>query len=98
MCHLSVNFSDMFDQNPPVTIHKIRKTHYNKKLSHSLTFRVKVKVIQKSKANAQPKTCIPKKTGAGVPLVIGCDADADADEDANISKTICQPPPYGVST
>ena len=50
MCHLSMKFSDTFDQNPPCTFNKIRGTNSNRKCSYSLTLRAKVKVIAKIKS------------------------------------------------
>ena len=92
MCYLSTKFSDMSDPNPPYTFDRIRKKPIsNKKRSHSLTLRAKVKIIAKTKANAlgnknHPR---PKKFEQRFPCN-WCEANEDADTD--ISKTICRLP------
>ena len=50
----SLKLIDMLDQNLPclVCLTELVKTHSNKKCSHSLTLRAKVKVTAKKKANA----------------------------------------------
>ena len=64
MCHLSMKFSDTFDQNPPCTFDSIKENNIPiKKRSHSLTLRAKVKVIAKikSQCHKEQKTCLPQK-------------------------------------
>ena len=55
-----MKFPAMFDQNPPLTLDQIvEKTHFNEKLSQTLTFSPNVKVIAKIKRYqpGQQKTC-----------------------------------------
>ena len=72
MCHLSMKFSDMFDQNSPCTFDKIREKPILIKIPHSLTLRAKVKVIAKikSQCSTEQKHASPKKIWAGVQLVL----------------------------
>ena len=98
MCHLYMRLSDTFDQNHPCTFDKIRETHSDEKRSYILTLRAKVQVKAKiNQGSRKQKTCLPKNLSRGS-LSNWCDADGDEDTNADISKTICQPPPYRGST
>ena len=90
MCHLSMNLSDTFDQNPPCTVDKTGETYFDEKRSHGLTLRATVKV--KGQGHSKNQKTIPQ--GAiNMPLQKYLSSGSlsnwcDPEEDADISKTI----------
>ena len=85
MCHLSMELSDMFDQNPPCTFDKIRENPFQRKTLSQLDLESKGQGHSK---NQKPtpwgtKNIPPKKNLSRGSLSNWCDADAD------ICKPIC---------
>ena len=91
MCQMSMKLLAMFDQNPPHTFDKIVKKLITTKKLSKLDLDPKCQGHirnQKPMIWGNKKHATPKKFEQGC-LSNWCDADADS------SKTICRPPPYG---
>ena len=93
MCQMPMKLPAMFDQNAPHTFDKIVKNLITTKTFSKLDLDPKCqghsrnqKLLTWGRKNMPPQ----KNLSRGC-LNDWCDADADADS----SKTICRPPPYG---
>ena len=89
MCHLFMKLSDTFDQNPLCTFDKIREKPILMK--NALESKGQGHSRNQERMTWGTKNMPPKKDLSRECLSNWCDADTDAD----ISKTICRPPPYG---
>ena len=96
MCHLSIKLSDKFDPNPMYTSDKIVVRHISVKeklLKLDLEPKCQGLTRNQKTMTRETKNMPPQKNLSRRSLSNWCDADEEAD--ANSSKTICRPQPYG---